>query len=253
MDDLNWITIIELAGPPARLSRRSGTKTDRRVPPLRDFCVSPHCTHSPDENKLQQMWRQDMPMIIRTSFWMFLLGLLLTGCGTLPLHPDNPSPPETENNQIEPKNFSSYCELFKFIAKNEGFEPGDADNGDFLLKLAADSKIEACQAEGFKLPVIVVTPNYYYYFDYSDGAVSMLRGAQGNGKFYLLLPLRKNLTNGDSADPGFRLVGIAEGNGYEWSSSNFVPQFITRWHISAGESPESVYEWDGKVFKLITK
>lgn len=198
---------------------------------------------------IRQTWIGCGLMKPKISFWIFLLGLLLAGCATLPLYPDNPSPPETENKQIEPKDFSNYYELFKYIAKNEGFEPGHADNEDFLLKLAADSKIETYQVDGIKLPVIIVTPHYYTYLVGPLARIDELRGAQGNGDFYLLLPL-KNLTNEDgSPDPGFRIVGIAEGNSYWWSSTSFN----TGWHISAYESPKSVYEWDGKLFKLMTK
>src|SRR5476649_99003 len=105
-----------------------------------------------------------MPMIIRTSFKMLVLGLLLTGCRTMP-DGQNASNSEIENQLTEPKDFNNYQEVFKYIAKNEGFELDDTSNEDFLLKLAADSKIEVCQLEGFKLPVCIVRTDYYQYFD----------------------------------------------------------------------------------------
>ena len=46
-------------------------------------------------------------------------------------------------------------------------------------------------------------------------------------------------------------VDIADGNTLRWSSYNSQPQFITTWHAGAGENPESIYEWTGKVFKQI--
>jgi len=93
----------------------------------------------------------------------------------------------------------------------------------------------------------------YDIFNNGKNVDDGVRGDTGNGRFYLLIPWEKSPQDPDNPDPGFVLVGIADGSGYRWSSLNHVSRFIAAWNVSASEAPESVYEWNGKVFKLITK
>ena len=90
----------------------------------------------------------------------------------------------------------------------------------------------------------VITP---HFFNRSDE----IRGAQGNGEYYILRPL----TNKDFSFAGtnyeFELVGVGEGNTLEWSSVNGKLQFITGWHLSAWEHPETTNEWNGKIFEAL--
>jgi len=158
----------------------------------------------------------------------------LTGCAT------DPSPgiePRADVSVQLPVRFRTYQELYTFIAQREGV-PADA-----VFKLAADSETEI---DGFDdpLPYLwVITPHFY-----NGGIFDQIRGEQGNGRYYILRPLARDFSSLDT-DRGFELVGLAEGNSVRWTSVNRTLQLITGWHISAGESPETVYQWNGKFFE----
>lgn len=140
-----------------------------------------------------------------------------------------------------PVRFSNYHELYVFIAKNEGIP----ESADTLFQLAADSETKIYALDESPSYVWVITPHFY-----NGGILDEIRGAQGNGGIYLVCPLAKNFTSGDT-NHGFELVGIATGNACRFSSVNHVTRLITNWHISAAEQPETVYQWNGKCFEGI--
>jgi len=168
----------------------------------------------------------------------YCLCCLAAGCAT-PKKPVAIVPSPDRQGIHLPVRFSGYHQAFAFIARREGV-PVDADT---LFKLAADSTTTIHGLIG-PLPYMwIIEPHLY-----DGGIYDRLRGAQGNGGYYLLRPLARDFTTLDT-DHGFELLGIAEGNAFRWSSHNGVPRLITNWHLSAAESPESVYEWNGTFFK----
>jgi hypothetical protein len=90
--------------------------------------------------------------------------------------------------------------------------------------------------------VYLVTVHYY-----NGGVFDQIRGAQGNGSYYILRPL--SVYSALDTDKGFELVGVVEGNSWKLMHSNGRCRFVTYWHVSAAESPESIYEWNGKFFE----
>ncbi len=122
---------------------------------------------------------------------------------------------------IPPKLFANYRELFEYIADAESL-PKDPET---VFKLAAESSISVHQVKvgDFHL---VIRADFH-----GDGYVSTIRGAQGNGTFYVLHRERG----------GLRLIGTMFGNGYVPGSLNGQLYFKMGAHMSAGSSPESIY------------
>jgi len=131
-----------------------------------------------------------------------------------------------------PLKFASYQKLYAFIAKREGL-PTDAHT---VFKLAADSSTQIYGLNGPPLHALVITPHFY-----NGGIFDTIRGAQGNGSLYIARSLAHDFTSLDT-DHGFELIGFGAGNGLLWSSVNERCRFITGWHLSAGERPETTYE-----------
>jgi len=152
---------------------------------------------------------------------------------------------DTDAEQIKlPIKFAGYRELYAFIAQNSGGGlPTDANT---LFKLAADSKTEIITLSDEKMPYVYLIESHYY----NGGIYDQIRGAQGNGSYFILRPLATNYAARDT-DKGFELIGIADGNSCAMTNSNGKLQFVTHWHLSATESPESIYEWNGKFFELV--
>lgn len=124
--------------------------------------------------------------------------------------------------------FVSTEAAFKYIAQREGL----ATDRQTLFTLAADSTLERSHSPATGYWVIV----YPEYFGQSQFGI---RGAQGQGRYYAY----------QTRDTGWKLVGIFEGNGYRWDVADNKLRIITRWHISASESPETIYTWNGKIFE----
>ena len=137
-----------------------------------------------------------------------------------------------------PVKFAGYREFFTFVAKNT--YGGMATDADTLFKLAADSTIKIVGLDFKSMPYVYVVQDHYY-----NGYLDEIRGAQGNGQYYILRPL----INDGGASEGFELVGILDGNAYEVQHINETPRFVSYWHLSAGEHPETIYEWNGKFFE----
>ncbi len=176
------------------------------------------------------------------SLVLILAGGLM-GCVTAHRPPATPAeidnaPPDEFQRPIK---FTGYHALYTYIAQHEGL----ATDSNTVFKLAADSQTEVL-AVNKSLPWVYAVESHYY----DGGAYDQIRGAQGNGNYYILRPLATNDVNLDT-DKGFELVGILEGNYYELHYSNNVPQFIAYWHMSASESDPSIYEWNGTIFKHV--
>ena len=148
---------------------------------------------------------------------------------------------DTDSEQIRlPVKFADYREFFTFVAQHTyGGMPTDADT---LFKLAADSTIKIIGLDLKQMPYVYLVESHYFRGEFDE-----IRGAQGNGKFYLLRPLSADNT----AFAGFELVGILDGNAYTLQHMNGTTRFISYWHLSAGEHPERIYEWNGKFFELV--
>ena len=143
-----------------------------------------------------------------------------------------------------PIKFTDYQAFYTFVAnRTYGGMPTDAES---VFKLAADSTTEILTLEGKQLPYAYLVTSHYY----NGGIYDQIRGAQGNGDYYLLRPLATDYTTLDT-DRGFELVGIAVGNTWRLSHSNGRPRFVTTWHMSAAENPESILEWNGSVFESV--
>ena len=137
-----------------------------------------------------------------------------------------------------PIHFKNYQEIFKYIAdENEG--EGDPE---YILELAADSRVDYLRKDHTKGTgdMIVITANYIDKKEFFG--IDMIRGAQGNGSFYVF---QKN-------DDGYDLIGILSGNGYKFAQVNGKDSVLTSWHVSASEYTETLYQWDGKVYRLIS-
>jgi hypothetical protein len=137
-----------------------------------------------------------------------------------------------------PIKFAGYREFYTFVAQNTyGGMPTDADT---LFKLAADSTIEIVGLDFKQMPYAYVVEDHYF-----SGEFDEIRGAQGNGQYYILRPL----ATGRAVLGGFELVGILDGNAYTVQHINGTPRFVSYWHLSANEHPETIYEWNGKYFE----
>jgi len=146
---------------------------------------------------------------------------------------------DTDAGQIKlPVKFAGYREFFTFVG--QGSINGMPINGDTVFKLAADSTIKIIDLNFKQMPYVYLVESHYF-----RGAYDEIRGAQGNGQYYILRPL----ATGNAALGGFELVGILDGNAYEVQHINGTPRFVSYWHLSAGEHPETIYEWNGKFFE----
>jgi hypothetical protein len=126
------------------------------------------------------------------------------------------------------KLFDSYEAAFSCIARRESL-PEDKHT---LFALAADSTLERAHSH-LTGDLVVVRAEYYGQSRFG------IRGAQGQGRYYVF----------QVRDAGWRLVGILHGNSYRWDAVGDTLRVITKWHMSASESPERVYTWKGQLFE----
>ena len=159
-----------------------------------------------------------------------LLMLCIIGCSCTSL------PNESKSS---PPRFKNYAAVFTFIAQQQDLPT----NAATVFTLAADTSIEVMVFD--EIPILYfVTPHYF-----AGGLYDQIRGAQGNGRYYLLRPLNRDFTAAGNLDRGFELVGVADGNTYKWEWVNHRPRLVTTWHLSASESPTNIYDWNGSEFK----
>lgn len=125
--------------------------------------------------------------------------------------------------------FKNWRECFRFMAGDSG--TGLQADENTLFKLAAESSMNwYWLGEGTNRIVIVIK------LDYLKGPYSALRGVQGNGLYYLFVPV----------ESGFQFVGRMVGNRFKWGTLNGKACFTTSSHVSASESFENIYQWDAR-------
>jgi hypothetical protein len=133
-----------------------------------------------------------------------------------------------------PITFASIGDFFTFVARDS--INGMPINDDTVSKLVADStdKIVVLDSKQRQMPFVHVVESHYF-----NRGIDEIRGVQGNGQFYILRPLASKV----------ELVGILDGNSYRLQPINGTPRFVSYWHLSANESSENIYEWNGKFFE----
>jgi len=132
----------------------------------------------------------------------------------------------------EPRVFKNWTDCFRFMA--DACQCVFTRDADSLFKLAAESSMEWFWLEEGSSQVVIVIK-----LDMLSGPYSAIRGAQGNGPYYLFTP----------AEEGFRFVGAMDGNRFRWGTRNGRARFTTNWHMSATQSIENIYDWDGVMFR----
>src|ERR1700722_8159659 len=88
-----------------------------------------------------------------------------------------------------PIKFSGYRSFYTFIAQYESGGMFSKDN-DALLKLASDTTTTVLTVDDKAVPypyLYLVEPHYF-----DGGIFDKIRGAQGNGSYYVLRPLATN-------------------------------------------------------------
>ena len=129
----------------------------------------------------------------------------------------------------DPIIFETYQEVFSFIGKHEL----SSIESDKLFILAVDSKIDRFSITDIG-DLFIVESNFYGSSKYNQ-----VRGAQLNGRYYVLR----------SIESKFELIGILNGNGYRWNNVGKKREIISSWHVSAFESSETTYTWNGNRFE----
>jgi hypothetical protein len=170
----------------------------------------------------------------------FILCIGLFGCAT-----SHYSDANTDSDVKLPIRFKNYRELYTFISREVFEDKNMSSQPDTIFKLAADSETETYALVNSPFYLWVITPHYL-----NGGIYDQIRGAQGNGIFFIVRPLAKNFTS-DETDCGFELVGIASGNVVNFSGYNQTTRLTACWHISATKHPETTYEWNGKSFEQV--
>lgn len=134
-----------------------------------------------------------------------------------------------EDALTSPVHFQNYQEIFSHIADaNELF-----NDPEMILQLSNECRVEYppdAQKDGQTRAVMAL--------NLMDNGVNILRGASGNGVYYVI----------QSTATGLDLVGILEGNSWKHQVINDRDAFVTTWHMSAEEYVETTYEWNGSVF-----
>jgi hypothetical protein len=137
----------------------------------------------------------------------------------------------------EPVHFKNYHELFEFIARDNGLEA----TNEVVTKLSADSRVEYRLAQNKDSRIRAVIEADYIDTNEFPG-VNSLRGASGNGLFYVI----------EFELNGIDLIGVLEGNGWELRTIDGRESYVTSWHMSAYEFVETVYEFNGRAFVKTT-
>jgi hypothetical protein len=174
-------------------------------------------------------------MSSKAIFTALGFGLILAGCSSVQIQPPS-------GKSAAARVFTDYHAAFRFIAERERL-PMDAGT---LFRLAADSEIQVWCFDDIP-PLYVITARYY-----AGGIYDQIRGAQGQGRYYLLRTFARDFTAVGNIDRSFELVGVAEGNSYTWQTINHQLRLITRWHLSAAESSTNAYDWDGRAFNSVS-
>ena len=135
------------------------------------------------------------------------------------------------DDKFEPAFFNSWKECFRFMASYISIE----DIDDSLFKLAAESSTDWYWLKPDEKSIVIVIK-----LETLQDHYSAIRGVQGNGLYYLFMPVEN----------GFHYLGRMDGNTYRWDTLNGKPRFTTKWHMSANESIETIYDWNGTYFSV---
>lgn len=142
---------------------------------------------------------------------------------------------EEEGRFKAPVHFQSYQDIFGYIITQNGL----FNDPEMVLQLSNDCKVDYVTPESSKdgqLAVLIVN------LINPDNKVNELRGASGNGEYYVL----------QFTATGMDLVGVLAGNSWKHQTVNGRDAFVTTWHMSAEEYTEVVYEWNGSIFDRTT-
>lgn len=150
------------------------------------------------------------------------------GCTRSPRESRSPRADSDFESPLPKKTFTTYESAFRYIAGSEGLPQDPAT----LLEVAADSTLDRMTTEQTG-DLIIVRADHYGNSRYG------IRGAQGQGRHYVFR----------AAGQQWELVGVLQGNGYRWNNVGRQVQIVTWWHMSAAESPETTYTWNGTVFE----
>jgi hypothetical protein len=157
---------------------------------------------------------------------------VITGGGCASHRTVSDSPAQWHNSGFHPampsERFDRYEAAFRYIAECEGLTP----NSHTLFALAADSTLDRSHSH-VTGELVIVRAEYYGQSRFG------IRGAQGQGRFYAF----------QICDDGWKLVGVFHGNSCRCDAVGDTLRIITRWHMSAAESPETVYTWKGQLFE----
>jgi hypothetical protein len=139
--------------------------------------------------------------------------------------------PTYSYDKFEPAFLNSWKECFRFMAGYISVE----DTDDSLFKLAAESSMDWYWLNPDEKSIVMVIK-----LETLKDHYSAIRGVQGNGLYYLFKPVKN----------GFHYLGRMDGNSYRWGTLNGKPRFTTQWHMSANESIETIYDWNGTSFSV---
>jgi hypothetical protein len=129
--------------------------------------------------------------------------------------------------QVHPTRFASYEQVFRFIASQSDLEQIDRSS---VFKLAAESCVEYVRTR----------PKAWYLViraDYLHNHISTIRGAQGNGPFYVF----------HEGGGAFTFLGVMGGNAYTQTSVNGNIGFDVSAHAGGGKTTTAHYDVVGEM------
>lgn len=188
-----------------------------------------------------------MKCAVQSCVWRLLLCVLVVW--PLPAIPGDMSQETITGIRLNaPKRLENYRRVFEFIGRHELVSTGIAPElkDEVLIKLAADSTVSVRSASDGSPEFWVVRPDYIT--PGRKGSTSRIRGASGNGRFYVLMP-RPEL-NAQSESMAFDVVGVLAGNDYKWRIVNHTPVIVSSWRDSSNRTLETVYSWNGGMFTI---
>ena len=113
------------------------------------------------------------------------------------------------DGESSPQHFNSYKEVFTYIAEHTELPDTSPDT---IFQLACESSIDHIPSLSDGVALLVIKTNFYRFV--IDGWDNSIRGAQGNGEYYIF----------EARKGGFNLVGVILGNMYktEYTTINGV-------------------------------
>jgi hypothetical protein len=127
---------------------------------------------------------------------------------------------------VHPPRFVSYEQMFRFIASQSDLEHVDRSS---VFKLASESCVQYVRANPKEWYLVIRA-------DYRHDHVSTIRGAQGNGPFYVF----------HEVGGAFIFLGVMFGNGYTQASVNGNIGFDVHAHAGGGKTTTAHYDVVGE-------